>query len=1780
MAVWLGRALGAAALVLSAAAPAAQGTERRLVAEDGVDLFGGDLRSIFATDLESCAQACLADRACRAITFNTRAAACFIKGEIGAASPFPAAISARVVETPATPVPPALDFLPRARIDAARRLAATVGVLEGPAPGAAAARSDAAGDWLALARAYAGAATAQDVLRNVPGAADALDRALTAAVRAAMRAAPGAPRAEALEAMAGWLDALGDGRAALAAARVAQDEGPSPARLALRDGLAERFGFRVVGHSVDAESPSPQACFEFSDPLVAFGVDYADYLRLDGAPAAVEARDRQACVEGLEHGRGYRLLARPGLPAADGQSLVRAVEAEIYVRDRAPAARFAGRAHVLPRAGEAALPVITVNADRLALRIHRVGPRNLVAAVQQGLFGRALDGWSEDRIADRLGAEVWRGEAEVARSLNREVESLVPLGEAVAAFEPGAYVLTARPAGADEPWEDAATQWFVVTDLGLSTIAAGDGLHVTILSLGAAEPVAAARLTLLAANNEPLGTAETDAEGYARFAPGLMRGRGGMAPALLVAETGGGDFAFLDLAAAPFDLSDRGVEGRAAPGPVDVFATTERGVYRPGETVHLTALVRDARADAIPDLPLTAILTRPDGVEHARALLPDAGGGGRVRAFALPQGAQRGGWRLRLYADPAGPALAETPVLVEDFAPERLAVTLRLPEGPLAPATRVAAELTARWLFGAPGAGVATEAEARLTPAPTLPGWEGWRIGLHDDPGRPAVAVSAGPAADASGAALLDVALPPAPQTTRPLRLTLIGRALDPSGRAVERAEIRAVAPAAPLIALRPRFEGDLDAGAVAAFDVAGVGADLGEAALPRLAWTLNRLETRWQWYSVGAGWRWETVTTRSRVAGGEIAVAPGAPARVSAPVDWGRYELRVTRADGGPFAASSVAFTAGWRGEGGAPGAPDMLAVGLDRGSYAAGETARLRIASPVAGRALVTALGEGLLARRLVDVAAGETVVELPVTEDWGAGAYAVASLIRPLDAPAARAPVRAMGLAWAPVDPGPRRLTARIEAPETLRPRGPLDVAVKIDGLAPGERAWAVLAAVDVGVLNLTGFQPPAPDAWAFGQRRMGAALRDLYGALIAPGTGDAARLRSGGDGGARVAGAPPEGETVAFATAVLETDADGRARARFDVPDFAGALRLTAMVWTDRGLGHAWADALVREPVTSQLAGPRFLAPGDESRAVLTLTHAEGPAGAVTVRLRGEGGLAVDPAPVAATLAPNGQLALPLTLRATAAGAATLVAEILTPGGETVTKRLATPVRANDPVEERRIRVALPPGRAFTVEAAAFAGLDPAAARATLAAGPLAQLDVAGLMAALDRYPYGCSEQIASRALPLIDLPALSAALGLDAGGDVRLRVAEAVTGALANQTAEGGFGLWRPGSGDLWLDAYLTDFLTRARDAGHAVPAPALASALSNLRAQIGYGGDLGSGGAGLAYALQVTAREGGAALGDLRYHADARRGDFATPLALAQLGAALALYGEQGRADVLFREAEALLDRPENARVWRADYGSRLRDAAGVLALATEARSAAVDRRALAERVAAGLDAGPASTQEMAWALRAARALAAEGAPAGLTLDGAPLSGPAAAPVGLGATLTNGGSAPVAVALTVAGPPAGPQPALAQGFTVTREAFALDGAPAALDGARQGDRLVVVVTVTEQGAREGRLIVTDPLPAGFEIDNPALVRGGELAAFGWLEGVEEPAHVSFEDDRFVAALDWRSEGSARLAYVVRATAPGVYRHPAASVEDMYRPAQRGRSAGGTVRVLP
>jgi len=1635
------------------------------------------------------------------------------------------------------------------------------------------------------------------------------ERAIAAAYLAYSRATNRNDEASSLGVLAGTFQRNELWRPALTAYRLSLDLVANAALQSAYESLRAERGFRLLSNKVDSDAATPRACFEFSEPLARGRVDFAPYVAVSGGRGdfAVSAEDRQICVDGLKAGERYAIVIRQGVPSAiPGEALLKSADYEIYVRDRTPSVRFTGKNYVLPRTGQQGIPVVSVNSGRLDLEVMRIGDRNLINSVHSEDFLSQIGSYSARQISSDKGQSVWTGTMEVKSELNQDVVTAFPVAEAVGALKPGVYVMFAKPSGApatapsdgDGDYDDGstrATQWFVVSDLGLTSFTGPDGVHVLARSLADARPVANAELRLIARNNEVLGTAKTDANGYARFDAGLAKGQGGNSPGLVTASIAE-DYGFLDLKQTAFDLSDRGVKGRVAPAGLDAYLYTERGVYRSGETVYLTSLLRDAKGAAVSGLPLTIVVKRPDGVEYRRRQVEDQGAGGRAHSIPLLSGAATGTWRVLAYADPKGSAIGEASFLVEDYVPERLELTLS-PKAPVLQAGEPAElDVSARYLYGAPGSAldVTGSMTIRAAAASAIPGFKDYQVGLTDEEFEPVQQqFEESATTDATGKASLTNPVQQ-PDTNRPLEVEMTVRVGEPGGRAIARSLTLPIVPKGAAIGVKKLFrEGDLGNGQTATFEVIMANGDGRRLARPGVKWVLSKVRRNYQWFFQDGRWNYEGVKTTRRVADGEIAVAEAAGARIAAPVEWGNYRLDVT-ADGGDATETSVSFSVGYESDKTAD-TPDVLDVALDKASYADGETAQIRLSPRFAGKATLAVITDKVAELRTIDIAEGGTSASIPVKAEWGASAYLVVLAHRPMDTAAKRLPGRAIGLSWFQIGKEQRSLALDLGAPQLVRPLTTLSLPVKVTGMRPGEDAFVTLAAVDIGILNLTRYESPDPSKFFFGQRQLGHDLRDLYGYLIDGMQGTRGAIRSGGDGAPQMEGEKPTQEPLARYSGVVKVGPDGTAKIDFELPAFNGSVRVMGVAWSAGRTGQASADVIIRDPVVAQATLPRFLAIGDQSRFHLQVDNVEGPAGAYTVDLDVKGPVlvAADATRRTMQLAANAKAQMTIPVTAAGLGRAEFDVRVTGPNGVGTVQNLAVRVQPSAATIARRIVRALPGnGGAITVSSDLLADLVPGSGQVSVTVSPFASLDVPALLKALDRYPYGCTEQTVSRALPLLAVNQLASLeqLALDDKADERVQ--NAIERVLARQGGNGSFGLWGVGGDDLWLDAFVADFLTRARERQFAVPPVAFNLALDRLRNQVVNTSEINKEeAAGIAYALYVLARNGRPVMGDLRYLADNKLGDFATPLARAQIGAALSALGDRGRGRAAFGSALGLLQQVSDDGLSRPDYGSRLRDSAGVLALIAESSG----ERADITRAASIVDAtrntaryGYTSTQEQMWMVLAAQAMAKDAEGMALTVDGAARKGAlyrtlsAAALETKPLTIANPGSASAQAVITVAGIPTAPEPALNQGFGLERVIYTMKGERADPARLRQNERYVVALTVTENTLRYGRLLLVDPVPAGLEIENANLTEGASVAGLDWLKQDVSPVHTESRDDRYVAAFErsgsTNEKPSYTVAYIARAVSPGRYVSPAAVIEDMYRPDRFGRTGFGAVEI--
>jgi uncharacterized protein YfaS (alpha-2-macroglobulin family) len=470
------------------------------------------------------------------------------------------------------------------------------------------------------------------------------------------------------------------------------------------DELRRLVAFRVTKVEVQAEADAARACLRFNEKIATKGdISYGAFVRsepkLDGI---VTARDDTLCLEGMKHGAIYNVEILSGLAVATGEQMREKFTTRIVVPDRKPQMRFSGTGYVLPKQGTPGLPLTTINLDKVKLRLLRVNERNLVSSIDAERLTMTFSSYEIDEIVNRTGSLVWEGEMAISGERNRPVATAIPLKDMLREKGPGIYLaVVERGDLRQDEYAEPATNWVLVSNLGLAAYKGSDGMAVEIRSLADGKPLPGVAVRLYARNNGELAQATSDGGGIARIPGGLLRGSGGDEPFVVTAQGPDNDFNFLEIGRSAFDLSDRGVSGRAQPGPVDAFLYTDRGIYRPGETVELVALVRDDKAEATSGLPIGLRLLRPDGIEVEKRQLVRDQLGAHHQSFALPRDARIGAWQVELRLDPKAPAIGSAEFRVEDFVPPQLKVELAAAEEPIRPAEAFPVEVTARYYYGA-----------------------------------------------------------------------------------------------------------------------------------------------------------------------------------------------------------------------------------------------------------------------------------------------------------------------------------------------------------------------------------------------------------------------------------------------------------------------------------------------------------------------------------------------------------------------------------------------------------------------------------------------------------------------------------------------------------------------------------------------------------------------------------------------------------------------------------------------------------------------------------------------------------------------------------------------------------------------------------------------------------------------------------------------------------------------------------------------------------------------
>jgi hypothetical protein len=1529
--------------------------------------------------------------------------------------------------------------------------------------------------------------------------------------------------------------------------------------------MQRAVGILVRNLHTETDTDPPRACVEFTVPPVRRS-DFApeDWVRL--APpvpnGAVTREGDQICVSGLPPGTTTQLTLRAGMPGEGGLTLVKETTLPVAIPNLPRRIVFDTRAFVLPRGQTPTVTMTTVNLSAVSLRLIRLTERNVIQYLREAKLGEAIDVWRANNLADQSGREVWTGTAQVTKwEANKPARTALPFPDALAASGPGLYALIAAPGDGTSKDDDAsAVQIILRTDLAPTVWRGSDGLTVQVRGYSDAKPRTDVRLALMARDNDILAETRTDAQGFARFPAPLLLGEGPQAPAAVHAFGPDDDFAALDLNVASFDLSDRGVQGVPHPGPLDAFVWLDRGIYRPGETVQVMAMLRDAAGQPM-DIPATVTVKRPNGQVFLRATPPHTGDASLYLPVVLSSGAATGTWHVEVTADPNAPPIGSTDFRVDAFVPDRMAVEAGPLPQILIPGQAARIPVQARFLYGAPATGLTGKARLRLVLDPDpFPALAGYRIGLMDEAYAPDSRDLEMPDTDGEGHTTLPVTIDKAPDVTRPVKAEIDVEVDDPSGRASRTSVSIPVRPSAPSIGIKPLFpDNAVDAQTEASFDIAAVSPDGTRVAM---AAKLRLVRERPDWRMVlrGSLARYETVWKDEPLETRDVAIPDGQPLHFVKRLDFGRYRIEVAQSGG--MAVTSYRFRSGWAASD-SPDVPDRVDVSADHRSVPVGQSVSIHIAPPFSGEATLLVLSDKVLASRNLSVPEGGTTVDVPVEASWGPGAYVAVHVFR---GGAGARPGRALGLTWVGVDPSARTMAVSIDVPEKTLPRGRLRVPVKA---LPG--SWLTIAVVDEGILRLTRFVSPDPAAHFLARRRLGLDIRDDWGRLIAPGDGEATLLRQGGDDeGTPLPDIPVR--TVTLFTPPEQVGADGTATIPIDIPDFNGQLRLMVVAWQGARIGAASVDLVVRDPLIAEALLPRFLAPGDDARLSVLLHNVDLPVGEAKAVISTEGPLAVNGADTVSAVLEPGQRAVPGTvLHATGAGRGVVKLAISGPGGFSLLRDTAITVRPSRPLMTMVATSELAPGTDARI-APATDRFIPGTWRASAIFGGAVRYDAAGITQELGNYPWSCLEQTTSRGFPLAMLPD-----GAMAGDDRAGRLQIAVASVLDRQRFDGGFALWTAsGDAEPWLTPYAVDFLLRAKAAGAVVPDQALSDALKFLREAADDESDKPEAKAAQAYRLYVLGRAGQGLPGAARVLAE-DLDQLPTPLAKAQLGAALNLAHDRPRAETAFTAA---LTTPAR-KWWYQDYGTALRDQLAIVVLLKESGLLPERLKALiASLPGADLRSVELSTQEKAWAVAAAAVLGKDGQAVRIRIDGHELPASASITTALTGAINvrNLGERPVWQSVSVTGVPVEAPPAARNGMRITRKFLHDDGTTLNLDTLRQNNSFVLLLEGRAEDGQDHQALIVQGLPAGWEI--VGRFNEGDVPGMAWLDKLSATEAQPAADDRYGAVVRLEADAPGfRVAVRLRAVTPGEFELPGAELSDMYRPGVFARQAAARIKVL-
>lgn len=894
-------------------------------------------------------------------------------------------------------------------------------------------------------------------------------------------------------------------------------------------------------------------------------------------------------------------------------------------------------------------------------------------------------------------------------------------------------------------------------------------------------------------------------------------------------------------------LSSFDVDGTSFQQGQKGYVFGERGVWRPGDEIHLTFVSMLDEGVLPANHPVTASLISPQG-QTMKTIVNNQGHHGMYAfTFQTDASSQTGNWEAVITA--GGQTYRKT-VKVETVKPNNIVINLSLNDKPAVPAKNVRGDISAKWLVGNPAKGLETRVEAALSRGRTA--FKGYEKYTFEDRSREftsqEIEVFKG-TTDSQGQIAFNVSLPASRKSPGMMNAVFTTRVFEKSGESSIDNCQALLSPFDTYVGISaPEKENDwgemyVDKARPAKFSIAALDYKGGAAPSTEVEVELYKMGWSWWWSSTASlasyakdSYNEPYKTFRKTVSGGAAEFTEDFTGEES-----GFYFIRVTDIKGGHASSKVVMVTSSYENsQSGASDAAVKLPMTLDKEVYTVGETARLSIPSASGAKALVSVeKGERVIRSFWVDCKGDRTEIQVPVESGMTPNAFVSVTLIQPYGNSGNDAPIRMFGVERIKVEDQATHLEPVIDIAGEVRPESEVSFSVKEKN---GREMSYVVALVDEGLLSLTRFKTPNPWDYFYAPEALSVRTWDLYDLVIGAYGARMEQIFAIGGDGENSDFITPNTQAERFKPVSLflgpfTVKAKSTGKHTVQIPQYIGSVRAMVIATDGSSMGSVEKKVSVTKPVMVKAALPRVMGTDEEVTLPVTVMTTKDGIGNVNVEVSASGPLSVSGSATASTsLQQAGEKIVYFTLKAGSEEGVAKIKTVAKGAGDTSTEDLEIDVRDPNPMTANSKVMLVEGGKTVNAEFP-LAGR-PGTNSVSVEASAIPPVDLDYRLDYLTGYPHGCVEQTVSAVFPQLYLGSLME-LDSKTSASCATNIEAAISKLNSFAIPSGGMTYW-PGTASYsgasdWGTIYATHFMIEAQNAGYAVPAALKKSNISYLK---------------------------------------------------------------------------------------------------------------------------------------------------------------------------------------------------------------------------------------------------------------------------------------------------------------------------------------------------------